>query len=236
MQKASYLFVCLGTSFAKRSRVRCDGRRESDKEGLARCYPLRQCELAMIRSPSTRPLIVSLSCVILVGATSCSRREEATQPPLPKQDKPVSADICTLLAPEELQRILGERPERMEKSEKTGGGFTVSQCIVHMSTNTNSIAVSVTRQSGRPTGRDPRTFLNEKIEEREKGEGGEGEKPLDFVPGLGDKSIWMGTAVGGTLYVLKDHFYVRIALGTSKEPTKRKDKAIEIARLLVNQL
>lgn len=174
----------------------------------------------------------------MLGFASCSR--PATPQAEKKNSTPRVApkDVCELLTSDELEKTLGERPINIQKTSNTSGGFTISQCLFNMPTFSNSISIQVTRRAPGPKGVDPRAFLERKIEEREKGEEGEkeGERGLDFVPGLGDKAIWMGTAVGGTFYVLKDDFFVRISVGSLKEPAKRREKAIEIAKLVLNRM
>lgn len=192
----------------------------------------------MTRSDLVPWLLVSSLSLGMSGLAGCSRPAE----PKPKQPMAESSvapkDVCQLLTAEELEKILGERPANVQKSTNTSGGFTISQCLFNMPTYRNSISVQVTRRAPGPKGVDPRAFLERKIEDREKGEDGEkeGERPLDFVPGLGDKAIWIGTAVGGTFYVLKDDFFVRISLGSLKEPARRREKAIEIAKLVMNRM
>ena len=135
---------------------------------------------------------------------------------------------------------LGTRPVKSHPSENTGGGFIIAQCHFEMDAANDSISVSVTRSAPGPLGRDPKDFLEERVADYEKRAGarekGEEDKGLDFVPGLGDKALWMGTMVGGNLYVLKDHLLIRIAIGSSKEPATRKEKTIALARLLLDRL
>lgn len=183
-------------------------------------------------------ILASLLAASLLGPTACHENKENRKAAPPRETPAAPRDLCALLSAEELERILGEKPEKTEKSEYTASGFVISQCVYHLPTESNSIVLSVTRRAPGPDGRDPRAFLEGKIEEREHGEGEEkeSEKALDFVPGVGDRAIWMGTAVGGTFYVLKDNSFLRIGLGTTKEPVLRKEKAVEIARLLVGRM
>lgn len=192
----------------------------------------------LVRPYLSFPLI-ALLCVALFSLPGCSRSDEESKtsaPPAQPKEKQPSADVCALLSAEELTRILGEKPTEVKKSENSSGGFTVSQCFYNMPTYSNSVVISVTRRAEGQGGRNAREFLEEKMEEREKGEGEEEEKPLDLVPGLGDKAIWMGTPVGGILYVLKEQLFVTIGLGTLKEPLKRREKGIEIGKLVAGRL
>ncbi len=189
--------------------------------------------------PGARPLIAaSFLAASLLGPAACDQ-STVKRTALPPGETPAApGDLCALLRAEELERIFGEKPAKTTKSENISSGFLISQCVFHFSTPSNSIVVSVTRRASGPGGRDPRAFLQGKIEERERGEGGENEseKPLDFVPDVGDRAIWIGTSVGGTFYVLKDHLYLQIGVGTTKDPASRREKTIELGKLIAARL
>lgn len=187
-----------------------------------------------------RPAHFIVACLlgaILLGPAGCSRAEEK-QVAVPPKEKP--GDLCGLLTNEELERILGARPQKSQSSETISGGFAISQCDFQMSAAIDSISVSVMRSAPGPLGRDPRDLLEERIADYEKRQGGrekdEEEKALDFVPGVGDKALWMGTMAGGNLYVLKGKLVIRIGVGTTTDPAARKEKTIDLARLLVGRL
>jgi hypothetical protein len=84
---------------------------------------------------------------------------------------------------------------------------------------------------GGEKGRD-REKEREKERELQKAQGrGEEEEesaPPKKVPGIGDEAFWMGSRVGGALYVLKGNSYVRVSVGgAGDEASKiRKTKAL----------
>ncbi|MEO7723205.1 MAG: hypothetical protein ABIU29_00725 [Chthoniobacterales bacterium] len=185
-------------------------------------------------------LAASFLGATLLAGTGCSRSNEAPTPTAQEKKPAAPRDLCALLSPAELERILGARPQKSPSSETIGGGFAISQCTFQMSAAIDSISVSVMRSAPGPLGRDPRNLLEERIADYEKRQGGrekdEKEQALDFVPGVGDKALWMGTMVGGNLYVLKGHILIRIAVGSTRDPATRKAKTVELARLLVGRL
>jgi hypothetical protein len=188
-------------------------------------------------APFGRLILASLLSATLLVPAGCSRPKEAAR--LNKQPE-APRDLCALVTNGEVERIMGASPQRSHSSEIPGEAFAISQCQYEMSASANSVTVSVMRRAPGPKGRDPKNFLEERIADYEKREGerekGEENRGLDFVPGLGDKALWMGTMVGGNLYVLKDHLLIRIAVGSTKDPSKRKAKTVELARLLVSRL
>ncbi len=191
-------------------------------------------------APSSNLIVATFLGASLLGLAGCSRRSAVESPPPQEKKAAAPHDLCALLTHEELERILGARPQKSQSSEIPGGGFMISQCQYEMAAAADSISVSVTRSLAGPQGRDPKDFIEQRIADYEKREGerekGEEDKGLDFVTGLGDKALWMGTMVGGNLYVLKGHLLIRIAVGSTKDPATRKDKTIELARLLVDRL
>jgi hypothetical protein len=184
-------------------------------------------------------------CILLAAALAtlvgCSKRPAVVNAP-PQADianaTPLpTLDACALLSAEEIKDLVGQAPTGTTPSHMLQGGFDISQCLFNLPDYSNSILISVTRRGAGPDARDPKEFLERKIEHPEEGE--EQDKPHsapDLIKGLGDKAIWEGTKVGGALYVLKDNAFVRIAVGTFGGAEKRKEKVIELARLLVKRL
>ncbi len=184
--------------------------------------------------------LLSLLCATLLLSTGCSRKKKTQTSGAPEESLAAQRNLCALLTSEELERVVGARPVRSRPSENKGGGLTITACYYEMADATDSISVSVTRSSPGPLGRDPKQFFEDRIESYEKRqskrEKGEEDKGLDFVNGLGDKALWMGTMVGGNLYVLKDHLLISIGVGSGNDPKARRDKAVALAHLLLSRL
>lgn len=145
-------------------------------------------------------------------------------------------DTCALLTAEEIKNITGEAPTAVTPSRTDGGGFEVGQCSYNLPTYSNSIVISVTRRGAGPGARDPKEFWEKKIEQPAEGEREEKHREPDRVADLGDSAVWAGTAVGGALYVLKGDAFIRIGVGTFGGGEKRKEKVIELGRLVVKRM
>lgn len=209
------------------------------------CWPAQSAGRIHVGSVSakysTKSLSILLSFVVVACPPACSRRGAAKFTSPPKEEKEVPRDACSLLNGEDLKQLLGEIPAKIDRSETTGSGFLISQCFFNLPTFSNSIAVSITRRAPGPNGRDPKQYWEDKIEKHE-GDKGEPEdeeehkRPPDPIAGLGDGAMWAGTSVGGALYVLKGNSMVRVSMGTTSEPAKRREKAIALVRLLLQRL
>lgn len=163
-------------------------------------------------------------------------------------------DACALLTSQEIESVQGEALKETKLSGQSGGGFNVSQCFFSLPTFTNSVSLLVAQKGDGTGAKDPKLFWREtfhkdereeKERERDKNEGdkkrGEEEEeesaPPLKVAGIGDEAFWMGSRVGGALYVLKGNAYVRISIGgTADQANKiKRSKALAqkaIARLL----
>ncbi|HSE32217.1 MAG TPA: hypothetical protein VLA93_11645 [Pyrinomonadaceae bacterium] len=140
-------------------------------------------------------------------------------------------DACALLTSAEIELIQKEAVKETKLSGSSQGGFSVSQCFFMLPTFNNSISLQVTQRAEGPGSRDPKEFWqetfhreskSEKEHEREKREkkeqrGREEEEeevaPPQKIPGVGDDAFWIGTRIGGALYVLKGNSYLRVSIG-----------------------
>lgn len=158
-------------------------------------------------------------------------------------------DACALLTSKEIEVIQGEPLKETKLSERSEGGFLVSQCFFTLPTFTNSISLAIT-QKGEGTGaRDPKEFWTSTFEnsgkdderERESGKGrreekGEKEKPPKKIAGIGDDAFWTGSRVGGALYVLKGDNYVRVSIGGAGDEASKIKKSKALAQKVIARL
>ena len=56
------------------------------------------------------------------------------------------------------------------------------------------------------------------------------------VAGIGDDAYWMGDQVGGALYVLKGHNYVRISVGGAGDRNTKIKKSTSLAQKVIDRL
>ncbi|MGH9969821.1 MAG: hypothetical protein ACREBG_18785 [Pyrinomonadaceae bacterium] len=150
-------------------------------------------------------------------------------------------DACALLTSKEIESIQGEPLKETKLSGRSEGGFLVSQCFFTLPTFTNSISLAVTQKAEGSGSRDPKEFWHdtfasasnekEREREREKGRGEEEEKtPPKKISGVGDEAFWMGSRVGGALYVLKGNSYVRVSVGGSGDEASKIKKSRALAQ------
>jgi hypothetical protein len=135
-------------------------------------------------------------------------------------------DACALLTTAEIESVQSEVVKETKLSGSSQRGFSVSQCFFTLPTFTKSISLQVTQRGDGAGGRDPSEFWREtfhrdresekereaKKKAREEEEEGESAPPLK-VTGVGDEAYWVGSRVGGALYVLKGNSYIRVAIG-----------------------
>jgi len=72
-------------------------------------------------------------------------------------------------------------------------------------------------------------------ERREEEEGEEAAKP-EKVNGLGDEAFWIGSRVGGALYVLKKDLYFRISIGGVGDEKAKLNKSRTLAQNVLKRL
>ncbi|MEP7078177.1 MAG: hypothetical protein ABI795_04045 [Chthoniobacterales bacterium] len=203
----------------------------------------------------SKPLLLLPLCgALLLTNASCKKpnRSDATS-----SEKQAKIDACSLLKAED---IPDGAMKTTQPSEHTDGRIRVSQCYFATDPTHRSISLSVTQadpaSSDSKTAREfwQQTFgalknkkddkKNEGDEEkreslREQARGGEekerGPEP-QRVDGVGDEAYWVGSRVGGALYVLKKNIFVRISLGGPDEPQVKIDKSKKVAQKALERL
>ncbi len=134
-------------------------------------------------------------------------------------------DACALLTSKEIESVQGEATKETKLTGQATGGFSISQCFFSLAIFINSVSLLVAQKGEGAGANDPKefwrdTFHRKKAEEREKHrdkkKGGEAEEegvPPQRVPAIGDEAYWVGSRVGGALYVLTGNAYVRVSIG-----------------------
>lgn len=160
-------------------------------------------------------------------------------------------DACALLTSEEIKAVQGEPTKETKLTARSDGGFSISQCFFTLPTFTNSISLAITQQADGQGARDPKEFWKETFHrdavevkrerererEREKGEDEvEKETEPEKVSGVGDEAFWMGSRVGGALYVLKGNSYVRISIGGAADQESKIKRSKALAQKIVSRL
>jgi hypothetical protein len=179
----------------------------------------------------------------------------------PASDKP-KFDACTLITRAEIESVQGDAVKETKSDSRSDGGLLVSQCFYSVASFSKSVSLAVTQSdpdnSAKSGARDfwQRTFhrddekgrAGEKDREREKKkevkeaeqsrgreEEGEGTPPKK-VTGVGDEAYWMGSRVGGALYVLKKSSFIRISVGGPGNEDEKITKSKALARNALKRL
>ena len=162
-------------------------------------------------------------------------------------------DACALLTTAEIEAVQKEAVKETKLTGSSQRGFSVSQCFFTLPTFNNSISLQVTQRGEGSGGRDPREFWKETFhresdserererEKRDKKEqrGGEEEEersPPQKVSGVGDEAYWVGSRVGGGLYVLKGNAYLRVSIGGSGSQADKLQRLKSLAQKVADRL
>ncbi len=160
-------------------------------------------------------------------------------------------DACALLTNSEVESVQKETIKETKLTVASQGGLSLSQCFFTLRTFTNSISLQVTQKGEGAGARDPKEFWREtfhqeqqteKERERDRGKAAKKEEdeeksaPLQKVNGVGDEAFWMGSRVGGALYVLKGNSYLRISVGGSGDTTEKIKKSKALAQKVIPRL
>ena len=165
-------------------------------------------------------------------------------------------DACALLTAAEIAAIQNEKVRTTRLSGAPDKGFDVSQCFFTLETFANSISLRVTQKRAGNGARDPREFWRLTFDENEGSQEDDRERerarkqarekfdreeeeesaPPMRVAGIGDDAYWMGDQVGGALYVLKGHNYVRISVGGAGDRNTKIKKSTSLAQKVIDRL
>ena len=168
-------------------------------------------------------------------------------------------DPCSLLTSDEIKAVQGEAFANAMRSDRQDGDFIVGQCYYALPTSVNSVVVNVTTAKdavGAPNPRDfwEGTFGKEAGEEKDQEKKREKEKPKkpeagerreeageeaakpEKVAGLGDEAFWIGSRVGGALYVLKKDLFFRISVGGAGDEKAKLNKSKTLAQNVLKRL
>jgi len=166
-----------------------------------------------------------------------------------------------LLNSKEIEAVQGEALKETKLSGQAGGGLQISQCFFTLPTFSNSISLLVAQKGDGADAKDPKDFWRETFQkgvteekdrdrERERnkkdgdkdkkaggrGEEEEGSTPPQKVSGVGDDAYWLGSRVGGAIYVLKGNAYIRISVGGSGDQASKIKKSKTLAQKAIARL
>lgn len=157
-------------------------------------------------------------------------------------------DACALLTSADIEAVQKEAVRDTKLSGSSDGGFSVSQCFFTLPTFTNSISFQVTQRGDGSSARDPKEFWTETFhrerkseKERDRKKDREEEEERDKAPpqkvaGVGDEAFWVGSRIGGALYVLKDNSYVRVSIGGAVPEMEKLKRSKSLAQKITERL
>jgi hypothetical protein len=211
-------------------------------------------------------IIVLLSLLIITGCSSGTTQqpvvvEIASPSSASPASQPVSSeavavkpriDACALLTSKEIESVQRESLKETKLTGQSAGGFSISQCFFTLPTFTNSISLLVAQKGEGSGANDPKEYWRDTFHEdkgkdkgedrdrsgerdKRKGEEEEGAPPLK-VSGVGDEAYWVGSRVGGALYVLKGNAYVRISIGGPPDRATKIRKSKTLAQKALARL
>jgi hypothetical protein len=144
-------------------------------------------------------------------------------------------DVCPLLTIAEVEAVQGEPVTATKGSNPGRPALDVAQCFYTVATFSRSVSLEVARREPNAWPMDtPRARFKEMFHRADAGE--EDGRPPRQVPGVGDEAFWMGNAVTGGLYVLKDDAYLRISVGGPDDERVKIEKAARLARTALARL
>ncbi len=171
-------------------------------------------------------------------------------------------DACALISSKEIEAVQGEAVRETKLSGQAGGGLHISQCFYTLPTFSNSISQLIAQKGDGTDAKDPKEFWREtfvkgaakerererererekKDRDKDKKAGGRSEEeeeegsPPQKVTGVGDDAYWIGSRVGGALYVLKGSSYVRISIGGGSDQSNKITKSKTLAQKAMARL
>jgi hypothetical protein len=160
---------------------------------------------------------------------------------------------CELLTSDEIKSVQGEAPQDKKGDERVEGSFMVSQCYYALSTLSKSVVLTVTSAEG-GSATDLRNFwknsfsregegerdrdkkAKDRDQKNERGEEREESVPPQKVTGVGEEAYWTASRVGGALYALKQHAFIRISVGGPDDQNSKLKKSKTLAQKVLKKL
>jgi hypothetical protein len=244
--------------------LRAVGRQDSIRRGPRRCKMTSKSQSLLIflsvmliagckRNEQTQSTNPATTSPAVVEQSSPGDKSSPAATPNLTQAK-AKTDACALLTSAEIEDVQKETVKETKLSGSSQAGFSVSQCFFTLPTFTSSISLQVTERGEGSSARDPKEFWREtfhregksekrqreekereKLGRSEEEEKGEGAPPLK-VTGVGDEAFWVGSRVGGALYVLKGNSYLRVSIGGAGAQTEKIQKSKSLAQRVAARL
>ena len=182
--------------------------------------------MLITRRISTMALRLVISLILLSGVTACRKSSTSEKPAA----APPRIDACSLITNDEVQQIQGSPITDVKRSDQADGRFRTAQCFYNAETFNKSVSLALTQgDPASATPGDAREFWKatfgaydgtakeEKGDEEKKKslreQDEEKGRPPKKMEGIGDAAYWTANRMGGALYVLKNHVFIRVSVG-----------------------
>jgi hypothetical protein len=188
-----------------------------------------------------------IAIALLVALSACRKPKTESAVKMP------NIDACTLIQSDEIKSIQGATVTTAKGSDQSDGSFRIAQCFYNTDPFNKSVSLAVTQSdTASPSARDPKEFWSQtfgayekQAREREGDEEAkkksldkeeERGKPPEKVNDVGDDAFWTANRVGGALYVLKNHVFIRISVGGPDSEKVKMDKSKALAAKAISRL
>jgi hypothetical protein len=196
--------------------------------------------------------IILLLGLALLPLTAC-RKNSTTASSSPNTQEPSKMiEVCSLLKKEEVEELQGSPVTDTKSSERAHDGVIASQCFYNAKEFSRSINLVLNHVDPRSQGgHSPRDVWKEMFgrfsedeEEREEAEkkakvrGGEESESTapTRIAGLGEQAFWVGSRVGGALYVLKNNAFIFLSIGGADSQEVKIDKTKKLAAKVLERM
>jgi hypothetical protein len=193
----------------------------------------------------SRYFLITIALLLTLSACGKSKSESAVKLP--------NIDACALIKNDEIQSIQGAPVTNAKGSAQSDSRFRIAQCFYNTEPFNKSVSLAVTQSDpASPSARDPKEFWNQTfgVYEKQTGEqkGDEEAKkkslaeeeergrPPKKIQNVGDEAFWSASRVGGALYVLKNHVFIRISVGGPESEDARIEKSKALAAKAISRL
>lgn len=166
--------------------------------------------------------------------TDSAPATSSTASPAPARAK---LEACGLLKREEIEAIQGSRVTDEKSTENADQDLRASQCYFSAEQANRSVSLAVTQGAEDASGNQRLLeYWNRMFKEPKEEEEGEKRVPPKKIENVGEEAYWVGSRVGGTLYVLKNGAFIRLSLGGPDNEETKIDKTKKLAAKVLERL
>jgi hypothetical protein len=198
--------------------------------------------------------IIIVHAVLLLGLAGCKKSipTQSSSQPAPTSPSPSSTNVqmaaCNLLTYNEIEALQGSPIKETKSSERSVAKIRMSQCYFAAEELSKSVSLTLTQTSSgaaagaakesweRSFGEYGDSDANAKRERPKRDREEEKSNPPTRVDGVGDEAFWVGSRVGGELYVRKGDAFIRISLGGPDPVEKKMENSKVLAQKAIARL